>query len=120
MVAEFAKSEWTAHQLEVAAFLARTMSDLDQEQVALRAEGAVVKTEKGTPVVNPRKTVVQMHAGNILSLRRSLQLHARAKGGEARDTGPRRAAAKAVEENNPLGDDLLNPHGGIPAGVTRQ
>jgi hypothetical protein len=85
VIAEFARSEWTAHQLELAAMLARTMADLNREQLALRAEGSVVHTEKGTPVVNPRKAVVQMHAASILSFRRSLSLHVRAQGGEARD-----------------------------------
>lgn len=107
VIAEFARSEWTAHQLELAAMLARTMSDLDREQQALRQEGSVVTTEKGTPVVNPRKSVVQMHAGTILSFRRSLALHARAQGGDARDIGKRRDQARGIEADNPLEDDLL-------------
>lgn len=105
VLAEFARSEWTAHQLELAAMLARTMADLEREQRGLREEGAVVVTERGTPVVNPRKTVVQMHAGAILSFRRSLSLHARAQGGEARDVGKRRAINKANELEDD--DDLL-------------
>lgn len=107
VIAEFARSEWSAHQLELAAMLARTMADLCREQKALRDEGSVVTTDKGTPVVNPRKAVVQMHASTILSFRRSLALHARAQGGDARDIAKRRAGAKSVEENNPLDDELL-------------
>jgi hypothetical protein len=79
VIAEFARSEWTAHQPELAAMLARTMSDVNREQVALREEGAVAASERGTPVVDPRKAVVQMHAATILSFRRSLALHARAR-----------------------------------------
>ena len=110
-VAEFARSEWTAHQLELAAMLARTMADLNREQLLLREEGSVATTERGTPVVNPRKAVVQMHASSILSFRRSLSLHARAQGGEARDVAKRRSMAKAIEADNPLGDELLaRPH----------
>lgn len=81
VIAEFARSEWTAHQLELAAMLARTMADLEREQRELRAEGSVSVTERGTPVVNPRKMVVQMHASSILSFRRSLSLHARPRRG---------------------------------------
>lgn len=111
VIAEFARSEWTAHQLELAAMLARTMADLEREQTALRKEGSVMATEKGTPVVNPRKAVVQMHASSILSFRRSLSLHARAQGGEGRDVAKRRGMAKEIEADNPLGDDLLaRPH----------
>lgn len=107
VIAEFARSEWTAHQLELAAMLARTMADLEREQRDLRAEGSVMATERGTPVVNPRKTVVQMHASSILSFRRSLSLHARAQGGEARDVAKRRGQAKAVEAGVEAADDLI-------------
>ena len=107
VIEEFARSEWTAHQLELAALLARTVADLNREQLAMRAEGTVLKSEKGTPVVNPRKTVIQMHASTILSYRRSLGLHARAQGGDARDIAKRRSQAKSVESDNPLDDDLL-------------
>lgn len=106
VIAEFARSEWTAHQLELAAMMARTMADLEQDQRLMRIEGPILATEKGTPVVNPRKTVIQMNASIILSYRRSLQLHARAQGGEARDTGKRSAMTKG-HEAMPVGDDLL-------------
>lgn len=107
VLAEFARSEWTAHQLELAAMLARTMADLEREQRDLRSEGSVAYSEKGTPVVNPRKAVVQMHAGTILSMRRSLSLHARAQGGETRDIGKRRGQTKEIESGSPLNDDLI-------------
>lgn len=107
VIAEFARSEWTDHQLELAAMLARDMANLERNQRLLREEGEVMATERGTPVVNPRKMVVQTAAGTILSFRRSLSLHARAQGGEAEKIGPRRAAAKAIEADNPLGDDLI-------------
>ena len=107
VIAEFARSDWTAHQLELAAMLARTMADLEREQRDLRVEGSVMASERGTPVVNPRKAVVQMHASSILSFRRSLSLHARAQGGEARDVAKRRNQAKAIESDNTLDDDGL-------------
>lgn len=107
VIAEYARSEWTSHQLEIAAMLARTMADLVREQHLLREEGGVAHSERGTPVANPRKSIVQMHASAILSFRRSLALHARAQAGESRDIGRRRAATKEIESNNPLEDDLL-------------
>src|SRR3546814_18515837 len=88
----------------MAAMLARAMADLEREQYELRAEGSVMTSERGTPVVNPRKTVVQMHAGTILSMRRRLSLHARAQQGEARDAGKRRAAAKEMADQSHFGD----------------
>jgi hypothetical protein len=105
VIAEFARSEWTAHQLELAAMLARTMSDLNREQVALRDEGAIVKTDKGTPVFNPRKAVCRCtrrlfcHSGGHCRYVR--------EGGEARDVAKRRSGPKAIEADNSLDDALL-------------
>jgi len=107
VIAEFARSEWTAHQLELAAMLARTMADLERDQRLMRIEGPVLATERGTPVVNPRKTVIQMNASIILSYRRSLSLHARAQGGEARDVAKRRAMTMEAEAGFDDGDDGL-------------
>lgn len=107
VIAEYARAEWSAHQLEIAAMLARTMADLVREQDLLRSEGGVAYTEKGTPVANPRKSLVQMHAASILSFRRSLALHARAVQGEARDAAKRRDVAKGIEEAASVDDDLL-------------
>lgn len=107
VIAEYARAEWSAHQLEIAAMLARTMADLVREQDLLRTEGAVSYSEKGTPVANPRKAIVQMHASSILSFRRSLALHARAIQGEARDAAKRREAAKDIEAGATSDDELL-------------
>lgn len=98
VIAEFARTEWTDHSLQLAAVLARMLSDLVTEQKELREEGSICYTDKGTPVVNPRKTVIQMYGSTILSIRRSLSLHARAQGGEPRDKGKRRAAEKELED----------------------
>ncbi len=107
VIAEFAKADWTAHQLELAALLARTMADLEREQYLLREEGSISKSDKGTPVANPRKSIVQMHAGSILSMRKSLALNARAQEGEARDVAKRRSKAKSYESGVDLEDDLI-------------
>lgn len=107
VIDEFARSEWTAHQLELAAMLARTMADLERDQRLMRAEGPILATERGTPVVNPRKTVIQMNASIILSYRRSLQLNARAQGGETRDVGKRRAMTKDIESDVAGADELF-------------
>ena len=107
VITEFARSEWSAHQLELAAMLARTMADLVREQSLLRTEGGIAYSYRGTPVANPRKSIVQMHASSILSFRRSLSLQARAQTGEARDAAKRRAAGKGIEGDNPLEDVLL-------------
>ena len=107
VVAEFPKTDWTEHQLEVAAQLAKTMADLEAERGKLRTEGYVL-TIGDKQVANPRHGVARDLTNSCMSLRRNLSLHARAQGGEARDVVKRRTAAKDIEADSPFGgDDLL-------------
>jgi hypothetical protein len=76
----------------------------------LRVEGSVSKSDRGTPVVNPRKVVVQMHAGSILSFRRSLQLHARAQTRDLGDAAKRQSGAKAIEAGIEDDDLIARPN----------
>lgn len=96
-------SDWTPHTLELAALMARTMQQLEYETRAFALEDSVMFTEKGTAVANPRKSIIQMLTGSILSMRRSLAIHARGQGGEKRDTDKRRNQASAIE--SALGHD---------------
>jgi phage terminase small subunit len=105
VVAEFAKAEWTDHQLELAAMLARTMADLAREQVSLRKEGFISVRGNGTSVENPRARAVKSLTGDILSLRRSLALHARARSGNSETDVKRREMGKEIERD--LGEDEL-------------
>lgn len=100
VVSEFARAEWTEHQLELAAMLARTMANLEQEQRSLRTEGFIAVRENGTSVENPRARAVKSLTGDILSLRRSLALHARARSGDTRADAVRKAAAKDMEADS--------------------
>ncbi len=114
IVLEYAKIEWTPHALHIAALLARAVSDLEREQYWMRHEGSLMEqkkkiAEKGnkakgakevviiTNVINPRARLIDQHTKNILGLRRSLAIHARGLGGEARDIAARRAANKEIE-----------------------
>lgn len=105
VIEEFARSEWTEHQIELAAMLARTMANLESEQRLLRSEGFTAKTDRGTPVANPRVSIVKGLAGDILAFRRSMSLHARAQMGEARDVAKRQGIAKGSETE--VDDELL-------------
>jgi hypothetical protein len=101
VIGERARSDWTAHQLELAAMLARMMADLDREQTLLREGGAVV-----AGIANPRKSLVKALAAKILAFRRTLSLDALSQGGDIQDIARRRAAAKNIESALPA-DDLL-------------
>jgi phage terminase small subunit len=105
VVAEFARAEWTEHQLELAAMLARTMANLEQEQRSIRAEGFVSVRENGTVVDNPRSRIIAAMTTQILALRRSLALHARARSGDTRADAVRKAAGKDIETD--IEDELL-------------
>jgi hypothetical protein len=107
VVTEFAKSEWTDHQLEVAAQLAKAMADLETERNALRLEGYVLDIS-GKAVANPRHGVARDLTNSVMSLRRNLSLHARAQGGEARDVGKRRDMALDIEAQAGEATSLLN------------
>lgn len=109
VVAEFARADWTEHQLELAALLSRTMSDMATEQKTLRSEGFIAVRENGTTVENPRARVCKSLAGDILSLRRSLALHARGRTGDNRDAGTRKHIGREIESGltQESDDDLL-------------
>lgn len=109
VIAEFGRSEWTDHQIELAALLARTMADAEREQFELRREGSVITRPSGVTVVNPRSRTLAGLMSEILALRRSLALHARARGGDVRNIARRSAITKALEQANPLHDPLLGP-----------
>ena len=106
VVGEFPKADWTDHQLEVAAQLAKAMADLETERNELRTEGYTL-TIGDKVVANPRHGIARDLTNSVMSLRRNLSLHARATGGEARDVGKRKATAKAIEGGVSLDDDLI-------------
>lgn len=107
IIAARAVSEWSDHDLACAADLANAMAQLVENRSKLRTEGEVQANAAGTPMTNPRVSVVHGLHAQIRAGRQSLYIHGRAAG-EARDVGKRRAQAKEIEAGNPLaGDDLL-------------
>jgi hypothetical protein len=103
---EFARSQWTGHQLEIAAMMARTMCDLNKEQQSLRVEGYMIERQNGCLVENPRLRAVKSLTGDLLALRRSLGVNARARD-EAHVADKKTGLAKSIEKNSPLNDTLL-------------
>jgi len=116
VVAEFARADWTEHQLELAAMLARTMANLEAEQRLLRKEGPVKQklildkdgeVRKIIEFENSRGRGVQTLMGQVLALRRSLALTGRAKAGSSDDAAKKRQANKKTESAAANEDDLL-------------
>jgi hypothetical protein len=109
IIEEYAKSDWTRHALDIVALLARTMALLEEQQRLMFAEGPVLTKADGSPCPNPRNRVVATLNGQVLALRRSLGLTARAKAGSSRDAARQREANRLVEQRlcGPARDDLL-------------
>lgn len=116
VVAEFASADWSEHALTIAAMLARTMANLEEEQRLLRQEGATITKEFRNPdgsvrkilsCPNSRARAVSDYMGQVLSLRRSLALHARAKSGTNQDAAKQRDAGKATEKRGMSKSELL-------------
>jgi hypothetical protein len=97
IVAEYARADWTPHQLELAALFARTMADLELVQRQLGEEGLTIERPNGQTVVNPRMAVFQMLSGQLFAYRRTLGLTARAKAGSSEDAAARRIANRRTE-----------------------
>ena len=107
IIAEKAKAEWTAHDLEIAAMLAQSLRKLRDEESKLDIEGSVVARQGGNAVQNPRCRIVADLHSRAMKYRQTLGIHSRGKDGEKRDVDKRRSQAFAVEQDNPLDDDLL-------------
>lgn len=108
IIGELPKADWTAHQLETAALLSRAMATLASEQRSLQTEGTIIQNRFGEPKANPREGICAKLMAQIVSMRRSLALHARAMQGEPRDIAKRRSIGKDIEASSPFdNDDLL-------------
>lgn len=106
IIAARAKSEWNGHDLSCASDLANAMAQLVENRRLLRQEGERTETSNGSPMANPRVSVVHGLHAQIKAARQSLNIHGRASG-EARDVAKRRAQAKEIEDGNPLADEDL-------------
>ena len=88
--------EWGECDLVVAAQLARCQRDVEVESQALDVESSVIENARGTPVMNPRVTVLQQLAQREMALMRTLRMGGRVAG-DARDEAGRRAAQRKAE-----------------------
>lgn len=103
VIAERAKSEWTAADLAVAANLARAMADAEKIANFGVDRGGNVPVSKLIQTIDLSDKL----ARRIVTLRRAIGLDNRSKNGEQRDVNKRRDAAKGIENASPLQDDLI-------------
>ncbi|MBA4308492.1 MAG: terminase small subunit [Sphingopyxis sp.] len=111
IIAEKARSEWTGHDLEIAALLARSMRCMVVEESKMEDEGAVLTTVGGNRCQNPRARIIADLNARIMKYRQSLGIHSRGKQGEPRDVKRRRDHAKSLEADLDTTDLLFaKPH----------
>lgn len=99
--------EWTDAHLVVGAQLARTMADLEKQQEALDAEGAVLENARGTMVMNPRVTVLEGLARREMALMRALGLTGKANVDPRDQAGKRKIEQQSRKLREELEDDPL-------------
>lgn len=104
------RDSWTDSDLVLAGNLARCQADIERLQKEIDVEGDILKNDRGTPVINPKHSLLETLSRRAVALSRTLQVHAQATQGDSRDQGKKaskqRAAEKVMEEQD---DDGLIP-----------
>lgn len=101
-----ARAEWGDADLVVAAQLARCQCDIEQEAQSLASEGTVIENFRGTPVMNPRVTVLEQLARREMALMRTLRIGGAALGA-TRDKEPARKLQRQADDTFANNDDDL-------------
>ena len=92
------RDEWAKTDLVVAVQLCRCQSDIETEAELLDAEGSVIENQKGTPVMNPRHSVLEQLARRELALMRTLGLTGFATKSNLRDVTDARKMQRQAEK----------------------
>lgn len=101
-----AYSSWNDHDLEIAAMRARTMYQIEETQKLLDEEGSVIINAKGTPIMNPRHSVLEQLTRKAVALSRITQTHAQATQGDSKDQKKKNTAQKEMRDTmNQYNDD---------------
>ena len=100
-----ARDEWAASDLVVAAQLARCQSDIETESELLESEGSVIENQRGTPVMNPRHSVLEQLARREMAMMRSLQMVGSARGPREDLEKSRKLQRQAEAAREELQDD---------------
>lgn len=102
-----ARDEWLAVDLVVAAQLARCQADIERESAQLDAEGSMLENARGTMVMNPRVSVLEMLARREMAIMRSLRMAGPVARGDPRDeVGRRKLEEQAKALRAELADDV--------------
>lgn len=92
-----ARDEWSEADLIHAANMARCMRQIEAEQGLLDEEGSIIRNDKGTPIMNPRQSVLRELSGRAMALTRILGMSAASKT-DKRDTAQGRKLERKARE----------------------
>ncbi len=109
IIAEKANSEWTRHEIDIAALFAKTLTQLVEQGRLLAIEGSIVTGAAGQPKTNPRVKVEATLAAMVLSYRRTLGIHSTAKMPNAGDHARRNALSREMQDDFDPDDLLAKP-----------
>lgn len=91
-----ARDEWDEVSVVLAAQLARCQRNIEEEAAKLEAEGSVIENARGTPVMNPRHSVLEQLSRREMAVMRSLRLTGTASG-DVRDLEKNRKLQRQAE-----------------------
>lgn len=98
---------WTMPDLEMAAELARTKQSIERLNKEIREEGDTLVNERGTVVTNPKHSILETLTRRMVALSKSLQVHAEATQGKARDQVKANQAQQKAKTAMNEADDLI-------------
>jgi len=98
---------WTGPDLEHAANLACCLYDCERLRRDIRVEGDVLENKRGTPIVNPKHTLLEQLSRRSVALSRLIHVHAEATSGKARDEAERNKKQREVSDKGKGSKDSL-------------
>ena len=84
-----AGTTWNESDLEHAANLARCKADIETMQMEIAEQGNIIENDRGTQIINPRHTLLEVLTRRSVALSRMLHVHAEATQGESRQQSKR-------------------------------
>lgn len=100
-------NSWTEVDLEHAANLAMCLADLERLRHEVRAEGDIVRNERGTQIMNPKHSLIEVLSRRSVALSRMLHVHAEATVGESRHQAKRSQKQREMTDAKESSGDLI-------------
>lgn len=106
IIASRARTEWSKTDYVIAAQLARCQYDIETHTDLLNGEGHIIENQRGTPIMNPRHTILEQLARRQMAMMRSLAMGGALPGkGRADLDTARKLERGAAQARNEIQDD---------------